>query len=224
MSLFVTGTDTGVGKTVVSALLLARFGRDRPLAYWKPVATGADCERDRTTVEAMVSGATTAAEAYLYADPVSPHLAARREGLPIEIERVVSRFQELRVAMGERSWIVEGAGGLLVPLDKRGRTMVDLIRALGLPALLVARSTLGTINHTLLSLEALRSRRVPVAGVAMVGPPNADNREAVERFGNVTVLLELPRLEPFDLAAAEADPATTVDDVALGDLLTLPEA
>ncbi len=224
MSLFVTGTDTGVGKTVVSALLLSHFGPRHPLAYWKPVATGADFERDRSRIEGLVPGTATAAEAYLFADPVSPHLAARREGLPIDLDRVVARFRELRLAMADRSWIVEGAGGLLVPLDKRGRTMADLIRALGLPALLVARSTLGTINHTLLSLEALRSRRIGVAGVALVGPPNDDNREAIERFGNVSVLLELPRIEPFDLGAAEADAATVLDEVALGDLLAVPDA
>ncbi len=220
MSLFVAGTDTGVGKTVVSALLLARFGGELNLGYWKPIATGAADERDRTTVEYLVSGAITAAESYLFEDPVSPHLAARRDGLPIEVDRIVQRFRELTLAVARRSWVVEGAGGLLVPLDERGTMLADLIRQLALPVLLVGRSTLGTINQTLLSLEALRARKVPIAGVALSGPPNADNREAIERFGNVRVLLELPRFEPLDLPTALTDESTLLDETALRDLLS----
>jgi malonyl-CoA O-methyltransferase len=98
--------------------------------------------------------------------------------------------------------VVEGAGGLFVPLNDRD-FMIDLMAKLPLPILLVARSTLGTINHTLLSLTALRSRGLPVAGVILNGPPNAGNRSAIERFGQVRVLAELPRVDPLDGAAIE---------------------
>lgn len=90
--------------------------------------------------------------------------------------------------------MVEGAGGLLVPINA-DETMADLMAALGLPAVVVARSTLGTINHTLLTLEALRSRGLPLLGVVMSGPPSAPNREAIERHGGVRVLAEFPRLD-----------------------------
>jgi dethiobiotin synthetase len=212
VSLFVTGTDTGVGKTVVSALLLARFAREMPLAYWKPVATGAADERDRRTIEALVPGAVTAAEAYLFADPVSPHLAARREGIPIEPARVAARLAELDAVLPGRGWVVEGAGGALVPIDEQGTSMADLAALLRLPVLLVARTALGTINHTLLSLEALARREVAVAGVVLCGAPDADNREAIERFGAVEVVAEVPLLGALDAAtvaaaAVDLDPA-----------------
>lgn len=211
MSLFVAGTDTGVGKTVVAASLLARYARELGLVYWKPVATGSSVERDRETVEALVPGVSTVAEAYLFSDPVSPHLAARGEGERIELARILARWRELRSTFPGSGFVVEGAGGLLVPLDEAGTLLADLVVALRLPVLLVARSTLGTINHTLLSLEALARREVAVAGVALCGPPDPDNREAIERFGGVEVVAELPRLEAVDAAslataAAELDP------------------
>ena len=108
MSLFVAGTDTGVGKTLVSALLLGRYARELELVYWKPVATGADTERDRTRVAELVPGAGTAAEAYLFADPVSPHLAARREGETIELVRIGARWRELSSVFPGAGLVVEG--------------------------------------------------------------------------------------------------------------------
>lgn len=204
MSLFVVGTDTGVGKTLAAAALLARYGGERPLVYWKPIATGSTDERDRDTVAALVPGVATAAEAYLFGDPVSPHLAARREGSTIELPRVAARWRELRATFAPAAFVIEGAGGVLVPLDEAGTLLVDLVAGLGAPALLVARSTLGTINHTLLSLEALRARDVEVAGVVLSGPPDAANREAIERFGGVEVVGELPPLPEVSAATVAA--------------------
>ncbi|KAB2961909.1 MAG: dethiobiotin synthase [Thermoanaerobaculia bacterium] len=208
MSVFVAGTDTGVGKTLVSALLLARYARELELVYWKPVATGAGVERDRTTVAELVPGAGTAAEAYLFADAVSPHLAARREGEAIGLERIGARWRELSAVFPGAGFVVEGAGGLLVPLDDEGTLLTDLIATLGLPVVLVARSTLGTINHTLLSLEALARRDLALAGVVLCGPPDAENRRAIERLGGVEVIAEVPRLDavaPATVAAAAAE-------------------
>jgi dethiobiotin synthetase len=109
-----------------------------------------------------------------------------------------------------RELVVEGAGGLLVPLDDAGTLLVDVVAAMGLPALVVARSSLGTINHTLLTLEALRARQVAIAGVVLVGPPNADNRDAIATFGRVAVLAEVPPLSRVD-AAGVADAAADFD-------------
>jgi dethiobiotin synthetase len=97
----------------------------------------------------------------------------------------------------DRFWIVEGAGGVLVPLNAR-ELMIDLIGRLQLPVIVAARSGLGTINHTTLTLEALRSRQIAVAGVIMIGEPNAENRAAIERYARVRVLGELPILQPLD--------------------------
>ena len=198
--LFVTGTDTGVGKTVVSAALLRRYGEEAPLRYWKPIQTGVPPDDDTAEVRRLAAGAggEVVDGGIRLPDPVSPHLAAARAGETIDLEPLVAR------AAGEPDarWIVEGAGGLLVPIN-RFALMADLIGRLGLATLVVARSTLGTINHTLLTLEALRARSLAVAGVVMVGDPDRDNREAITRYGRVDVLGELPRLEPLSAAALD---------------------
>jgi dethiobiotin synthetase/malonyl-CoA O-methyltransferase len=191
---FVTGTDTGVGKTVVAACL-ARAWR---VGYWKPVQTGAATADDDTATVVALAGLSSEhvhSPAYALRAPLSPHAAAELEGVRITMEAIA-------LPQTAHPLVVEGAGGLLVPLNDR-EFMIDLMAKLALPVLLVARSTLGTINHTLLSLAALRSRRLPIAGVVLNGPPNAGNRGAIERFGQVRVLAELPHVDRLDDAAME---------------------
>lgn len=245
MSLFVTGTDTGVGKTVVSALLLARYAAELELAYWKPVASGAggsQPERDSAMIGSLAAlvGAEVEIrlEMHLLQDPVSPHLAARREGVVIDLDEIAAAWAGWQSVSPERGVVVEGAGGVMVPLNEKkmlgkgslsvgegafsgsplgaarsagGELLIDLIALLELPVLLVARTTLGTINHTLLSLDALRRRGVTVAGVVLNGPANDDNRQAIESYGDVRVLatVEAVDLTPAGLGAAAAafDPA-----------------
>jgi len=199
MSLFVTGTDTEVGKTVVCGILMRRYSGKTDLGYWKPVATGAEGDRDLDTVRSLLDDdAACPPEAFLFGPPVSPHLAARWAGASIDTDEVVSCYEEIEAGDTGRSWIVEGIGGLMVPLNDSGEKVADLIVAMGLPCLVVARSTLGTINHTLLTLEALRHRNVDVAGVVLNGPVNDDNREAIERFGCVRVIDTVPPLSSVD--------------------------
>ena len=192
--LFVTGTDTGVGKTVAAAALMHRYRGVGPLRYWKPIQTGIEIDDDTATVRRL--GACSDDEFFdqgvRLPKPVSPHLAAHWAGQRIDLA-------ELRRLAGDddATWIVEGAGGLLVPVNE-SQTMADWIADLALPVLVVARTSLGTINHTLLTLEALRARRLPVAGVMMIGEPNADNRAAIEQYGHVPVLAEMPFLAPLD--------------------------
>lgn len=134
------------------------------------------------------------------AKPLSPHVSARLAGSPISVAGlldVASRQSD------DDRWIVEGAGGVLVPLNER-ELIIDLMAVLGLPVVVVARSGLGTINHTLLTVEALRARALLVAGVVMVGPVNTDNRVAIETQGRVTVVGELPTLEPLTPASLQA--------------------
>ena len=191
---FITGTDTGVGKTVTAAWLMLALDGD----YWKPVQAGLDGETDAQAVQRMTGFPPERfhESAYVLKAALAPHEAARREGIEIDLARF--SLPRRRGAL-----IVEGAGGVMVPLNTRAY-MVDLMALLGLPVILVARTGLGTINHTLLSLEALRKRGLEIAGIVLNGPPNPANREAIEGYGRVAVIGELPVLARPDRAQLSA--------------------
>lgn len=184
MKVFVTGTDTDAGKTVVSAWLCLHSGAD----YWKPIQSGHPPDRDADTV-ARLSGAQLHQERHLFRAALSPFDAARLENRRIELD-------DFRTPETSRPLVIEGAGGVLVPVNENA-TMLDLMQRLGAPVIVAARSGLGTINHTCLTLLALRSRGIPVLGVVLSGPLNPGNREGIEHFGNVKVLAEIPPLEPL---------------------------
>jgi dethiobiotin synthetase len=206
---FLTGTDTRIGKTVVAAAMMHRYRRESPVRYWKPIQTGAEQDSDSREVRRL-GGCSTAevlSEGVRLRRPVSPHLAARLSGEPIDVRALV---EVITAQPPSNRWIVEGAGGVLVPLDDH-TLMIDFINRLGLPVVLVARARLGTINHTLLTIEALRARSLSVAGVIMVGRPNRDNREAIEAFGRVTVIGELPKLDPLTPSALSKWATTSLD-------------
>lgn len=201
MSLVVVGTGTEVGKTVASAVVLARYGGRIRLGYWKPIQTGSREERDTETVRWLTaSRAEVLPELYLFELPASPHLAARREGARIDPERVLEALVAHGLEAPDRSLIIEGAGGFLVPLTDTGYLFADIFGEMHLPCLIVGTSTLGTINHTLLTIEAVRARRLEIAGVALVGPPDDENRRAIERFGGVRVVGEIPPIDPLESA------------------------
>lgn len=180
--IFVTGTDTGVGKTFTCAWLLRHWQVD----YWKPVQSGCEEDSDSDMVAALGRPAMVHPCAWLLKAPLSPHEAARLEGVTI-------RLEDFTLPASPRPIVVEGAGGALVPLNDHAM-MADLMVRLGLPVIVTARSGLGTINHTLLTLEALRRRGIVIAGVVMNGPPDAANRRAIEQFGQVRVIAEIPPL------------------------------
>jgi dethiobiotin synthase len=187
---FVTGTDTNIGKTVLSSLLCAAL----PARYWKPIQTGAIEGTDRQAVRARtrMQDAASIPETYIFDDPVSPHLAARRAGQEITLETI-----SIPQSDGALPLVVEGAGGVLAPIN-RHQFMTDLMQRLGLPVILAARSTLGTINHTVLSLQCLRSSRLEVRGVVLIGPENPENREAIEHYGRIRVIGYIPVLQQVD--------------------------
>lgn len=190
---FVTGTDTDEGKTIVCAVLTAGLRA----AYWKPVQTGSmeGTDTDRMRRLTALPDEHFFPERYCLPAPLSPHAAADQAGVRIALDD----FLLPRAADGFSHLIVEGAGGVMVPLNESD-LMIDLIVHLGLPVLLVARSTLGTINHTLLSLAQLRRCGIHVLGVVLNGPLNPLNRKAIEHFGQLPVLAEV---EPFtDLSPA----------------------
>ena len=193
LQLVVCGTDTDVGKTVVSALLVQGLGAH----YWKPVQSGLEGGGDTGRVQQLLElpAERLWPEAYRLTAPVSPHWAAERDGLSIDPAR-------LALPAWDGPLVVETAGGLLVPL-RRNWLQIEQIAVWGLPVLLVARSGLGTLNHTLLSLEALSRRSIPVLGLVLNGDPHPDNPRTLAALGGVPVLAELPRLDPLDREGLE---------------------
>jgi len=163
--------------------------------FWKPIQTG--IEQDDDTAEVRRLGACLDDEicdhGVRLARPLSPHLAARLSHRPIALGPLID-FAASQPPSGR--WIVEGAGGVLVPINDQD-LMIDLIASLALPVLVVARTALGTINHTLLTIDALRARSLEVVGVLMVGDANADNRAAIETYGRVRVVGEMPWFDPL---------------------------
>jgi len=189
---FVTGTDTNVGKTVLSALLVAALDA----RYWKPVQTGAVEGTDRESVRkwAGISDDLLPSERYRFDPPVSPHLAAREAGIELHLDDF-----ELPAARVDAKWIVEGAGGVMAPINT-SELMRDLMRRIGFPVIIAARTALGTINHTLLTIAALRELRLPICGVVMIGEENVQNRDAIEHYGNVRVIGHIPLLKTITRA------------------------
>jgi dethiobiotin synthase len=197
--LFVTGTDTSVGKTTVAAALMHRYRGRVPLRYWKPIQTGIENDDDTATVASLGGCRDDEIErdGVRLPRPVSPHLAARWQGVTIDLEPLSA---VLRRTAHDAAWIVEGAGGVLVPINER-ETMADLIAATGLAAVVASRTALGTINHTLLTLEALRHRGITVAGVVLVGPRDDDARSAIADYGTIAILGDMPHFAPLTTAA-----------------------
>lgn len=180
----VTGTDTGIGKTVFSAALTGALNA----FYWKPIQSGLEEETDMQAVLRLsgIPPAHVLPELYRLKTPASPHLAAEIDGIAIDPAKLV-----LPTVAGPV--VVEGAGGLMVPLT-RETTYIDQMARWRAPVVLCARTTLGTINHTLLSVEALRRREIPLLGVAFIGDENPDTERTITEMGHVKRLGRLPSL------------------------------
>lgn len=192
--IFVTGTDTGIGKTVLSAALTFGLRDSENVVYWKPVQTGIEEDNDTETVRnlALCSDDEIHETGIRLEKPLSPHLSARLAGRRISIGEILKMKID-----DSRFWIVEGAGGVLVPLNEN-ELIIDLIKCLDIPVLIASRSNLGTINHTVLTIESLRGRGIDVKGVVMIGEFNAENRSAIEHYGKTGVLAEMPKFERLD--------------------------
>ena len=216
--LFVTGTGTGVGKTVVAGAIVAAVrARGQRVAAYKPVVTGLD---DRAAAgwphdhELLAAAAGASAEAvapHRFGPPVSPHLAAELAGVELDLEAMVVAASAAAAEAAADVLVVEGVGGLLVPLT-RDRTVRDLAVALGFPLIVAAQPGLGTINHTLLTIAAARAAGLTVAGAVMTpwperpSPMERSNRETIDRLGGVPVatLAMLPDGSPPSLATGGA--------------------
>lgn len=186
----VTGTDTGIGKTIFSAALAGATGAP----YWKPIQAGLDEETDSAVV-ARLANVAILPEAYRLNTPASPHIAAEIDGITIDLAALTPPPGNL---------IVEGAGGALVPVT-RTILYADLFARWQIPAIVCARTALGTINHSLLTIEALRARGVPIHGIAFLGDAVEDSEAIIAAIGGVRRLGRLPIVDPLtpeNLAAA----------------------
>ncbi|WP_075261534.1 dethiobiotin synthase [Candidatus Odyssella acanthamoebae] len=191
MQYFITGTDTNIGKTVVSAWLVQHLNA----LYWKPIQTGLSDGRDFETVKTLsrCTENDIIPSCYEFQAPLSPHQAASSENKTVHLDFILETYKKINQ---RRPLIIEGAGGLMVPLNQTD-LMIDLIQRLTIPVILVTRTSLGTLNHTLISLEALRNRSIPVAGVIAVGEANDRNLTDIEFFGQTQLLARLPILSPL---------------------------
>ncbi|ATW01819.1 dethiobiotin synthase [Candidatus Legionella polyplacis] len=185
MKIFITGTDTNVGKTIVSSWICLHTG----FSYIKPIQTGYKHKNtDAFTVKSL-SNVFTYKENYIFKKSLSPHLAAYYENKFIRID-------DIRLP-NTNNLIIEGIGGVLVPINAK-MLVIDLIIYFSLPVILVSKSVLGTINHTLLSIEVMRSRKIKILGVILVGPYNQDNIDSIEFYGKVKVLDSIPNLKKLN--------------------------
>ncbi|SNS33140.1 dethiobiotin synthase [Sphingopyxis indica] len=194
----VTGTDTGIGKTVFSAALAGALG----LPYWKPIQSGIEDESDSEAV-ARLAGVPIHPEAWRLVTPASPHLAAEIDGVTIDAHALVPPPGDL---------LIEGAGGALVPVT-RTLLYADLFARWQVPVIVCARTALGTINHSLLTIEALKARAVPIHGIAFIGDAAEDSEAIISEISGVRRLGRLPIIDPLtsetlaDAFKANFDPA-----------------
>lgn len=180
-SIILTGIGTDVGKTVVSAILCKAFQLD----YWKPIQTGGIEMRDADTVANLLNqNLRIFPERYLLQAPLSPHEAANKEGVSISLTDFTIPQED--------NLLIEGAGGLMVPINNQGDLLIDLFQKMKIPVVLVVRHYLGAINHTLLSLEALKQRKMPLKGIVFVGEDEFGAEEIITKIAACEVIARIP--------------------------------
>ncbi len=183
----ICGTDTDIGKTLISSF----FVRGLNSYYWKPIQSGIETKTDSQTVEtlAQVSREKIIKEAYVFTKPLSPHWAA-------EIDQKTINSNNLRLPEVKGSLIIETAGGLMVPIT-RNFLQIDQIKQWNLPVILVCKSSLGTLNHTLLSIEALERRNIEILGLVVNGEKHLDNPKTLVEFSGIPLITEFPYIKKF---------------------------
>jgi len=184
----ICGTDTDIGKTLISSF----FVKGLNSFYWKPIQSGIESQTDSQTVEklAQVSKEKIIKEAYVFTKPLSPHWAS-------EIDQKAINFDKLRLPKVQGSLIIETAGGLMVPIT-RNFLQIDQIKEWNLPVILVCKSSLGTLNHTLLSIEALKLRNIEILGLVVNGEKHLDNPKTLVDFSGIPLIAEFPYIKKMD--------------------------
>jgi dethiobiotin synthetase len=197
---FVTGIGTGIGKTIASAVLVEKLKAD----YWKPVQSGDLENSDSLAVKSLVSNPTTKVhpETYRLSQPFSPHKSAAIDGITIDAENFV-------IPRTSNSLIIEGAGGLMVPLNDHF-LMIDLIKKLNVPVILVSQNYLGSINHTLLSVNVLKQYQIPIKGILFNGIKDIYSKDFILHYTGVELLGHIPEYNDLDKAGI-IDAGTYID-------------
>jgi dethiobiotin synthetase len=195
--IFIAGIGTEVGKTVASAIVTQALKAD----YWKPVQSGDLHDTDSHKIARLVSNSSTRIlpETYRFKHPASPHLSAAMEGQTIDLQRLTSDYHRIST---DRPTVIEGAGGLMVPLNDRD-LYLDWLRQMQIPVVLVSRHYLGSINHTLLSVAALRQANIPIKGIIFNGHRNESSESAIIYQTNLPVLLRIEEVNVVDTAFVE---------------------
>jgi dethiobiotin synthetase len=186
----ITGIGTDVGKTVVSAI----FAQALEASYWKPVQAGDLDHSDSIKVNNWTDeNVTVLRESFRLTEPMSPHAAAMIDGIKIEKESIV--FREVKGNL-----IVEGAGGVMVPVNNDGLLYIDLFKSWGLPVIVVSRHYLGSINHTFLTIDALKNRNIPIEGIVFVGPENSGTESIIKDVTGIKALARIPLADEVNTA------------------------
>lgn len=185
---FITGIGTDVGKTIAASIITEALEAD----YWKPIQAGDLEASDTLKVKALIENESTVfhREAYRLNYPMSPHAAAERDGVEINL-------QSIKLPKTQNHLVVEGAGGLLVPLN-RTETILDLISQLNCEVILVSRHYLGSINHTLMSVELLKNRNIFIKGILFNGAENKDTESIIQEITGLTILGRIDELEELN--------------------------
>ena len=188
LKFIICGTDTDVGKTLISSF----FVRGLKSFYWKPIQSGIETETDSQSILRLsgIKKEKILKEAYIFQKPVSPHWAAEIDGKKIDINL-------LNLPKIDGSIVIETAGGLMVPIT-RNFLQIDQIRKWNLPVIIVCRSSLGTLNHTLLTIEALKKRNIKILGLIINGEKHLDNPKTLREFSKLPIIAEFPRLNNID--------------------------
>ena len=186
---FITGIGTDVGKTVVSAIISEAL----QASYWKPIQAGDLDNSDSIKIKSLTENVTVLEEGVKLSQPMSPHAAA-------EIDKVDIRISDFRIPKVSGNLIVEGAGGMMVPINSNGLLLVDLMKEFRLPVILVSRHYLGSINHTLLSVEVLKNRNIAIEGIIFVGEENKATEDIILSITELKALARIPEVAVIDKA------------------------
>jgi len=191
---FITGIGTGIGKTLISAILTEKLKAD----YWKPIQSGDLDTSDSITIDSLISNTQTVIhqESYRLTQPLSPHLSARLDDIEIDLNKI-------NMPLTNNDLIIEGAGGLMVPLNEN-ELIIDLIKKLEVEVILVSQNYLGSINHTLLSVNLLKQYEIPIKGIIFNGEENAETERYILQYAKIKKLGSVPSFVDIDKEKVKA--------------------
>ncbi len=194
----ITGIDTGVGKTVVSAILSEALKAN----YWKPIQAGDLDQSDSMRISALTSHVKVLEEGFKLSEPMSPHAAAEIDGL--SIDKI-----DLSIPEVDDNLIIEGAGGLMVPINTFGLTYADVFESWNLPVVVVSKHYLGSINHTLMTIDLLKRRNIKIAGIVFVGEENESTESIILKNTGIKMIARVPMVDVVDAEFVSAQAKST---------------